>query len=137
MEKNQNFEQQLYQYRYLKEQRDMFAQQLDILNASLSNLLTTKTTAEKMKDLKDDDEILIPIGGMMSINARIKNPEKVLLYISQDVIIEKDLDSSIEFLDKLIEQHKEQMNRIDQQIQNLDVYLQGMSNQLQQGLPQQ
>ena len=137
MEKDQNFEQQLYQYRYLKEQRDMFAQQLEILNASLGNLLTTKTTAEKMKDLKDEDEILVPIGGMMSISAKIKNPEKVLLYISQDVIIEKDLDSSIEFLDKLIEQHKEQMNRIDQQLQNLDTYLQGMSNQLQQGIPQQ
>jgi prefoldin alpha subunit len=137
MENNQNFEQQLYQFRYLREQRDMLAQQLEIINASLGNLLTTKTTTENLKEVKEGEEILVPIGGMISLKAKIMNPEKVLLYVSQDVIVEKDLDGTIEFIDKLIEQHKEQINYLGNQIQNFDINLQGMSNLIQRGRPQQ
>ena len=137
MENQQNFEQQLYQFRYLKEQRDMYAQQLEIINVSLRDLLTTKSTIENLKEVKEDDEFLIPIGGRVAIPAKIINPNKVLLNVTQDTIIEKDLDGSIEFLDKIIEQHKGQMNFLDSQIQNLDINLQAFSNILQRGLPQQ
>ncbi len=137
MEAKQNMEEQLYKFRVLKEQRDMFAQQLEILNASLGNLLNTKTTVENLRDIKEGEEILIPIGGMISLKAKIMNPEKVLLYISQDIIVEKNLDGSVEFLDKLVEQHKEQISYLGTQLQNLDMNLQAFSNALQKGAPQQ
>jgi len=49
MENNQNFEKQLQQFRYLKEQRDMFQGQFEIVNASLGNLYTTKKTLDNIK----------------------------------------------------------------------------------------
>ena len=122
----------LYQFKYLKEQRDMFQGQLEVIRASLSNLMNTKTTVENLKVLKEGEEILVPIGGLINLNATIKNPQKLLLYVSQDVVIEKDLDSSIEYIDKLINQHNEQMQFISQQIHNLDLNLQSMSQAFQQ-----
>jgi prefoldin alpha subunit len=127
----------LYQLRYLKEQRDMFAGQLDLMNASLGNLINTKVTIENLKNVKDGDEILVPIGGIINIKATIKNPEKALLYVNQDVVIEKDLENSIEFIDKLIGQHNEQIKFIRAQIQNLDVNLARMSQIFQRGSSQQ
>ena len=121
----------LYQFRYLKDQRDMFQGQLEVISASLSNLINTKTTVENMKNIQDSEEILIPIGGLINVRGTIKDPEKVLLYVSQDVVIEKDLDSSIEYIDKLIGQHNEQMQFISQQIQTLDLNLQNMSKAIQ------
>ena len=121
----------IYQFRYLKEQRDMFANQLEIVNASLNNLMNTKATTENLKNVKEGEEILVPIGGLINIYATIKDPNKILLYISQDVVIEKDLDSSIEFIDKIIGQHNEQMQFLRTQIQNLDLNLQNMSNAFQ------
>ncbi len=117
----------LYQFKYLKDQRDMFANQLEFVNASLNNLMNTKVTTENLKNVKEGEEILVPIGGLLNIYATIKNPNKVQLYISQDVLIEKDLDSSIEFIDKVIEQHNEQLQFLRTQIQNLDLNLQNMS----------
>ena len=70
MQNNEDFEQQLYQYRYLTEQREMFTRQLEILRASLGNLQNTKLTAENMRDLKEGEEILVPIGGMMNVKAK-------------------------------------------------------------------
>ena len=121
----------IYQFRYLKEQRDMFVNQIEIVNASLNNLMNTKATTENLKNVKEGEEILVPIGGLINIHATIKDPKKILLYISQDIVIEKDLDSSIEFIDKIIGQHNEQMQFLRTQIQNLDLNLQNMSNAFQ------
>ena len=130
----QNSQAFLQQFKYLKDQRDMVANQLDMINASLGNLMNTKITIENLKNLKEDEEILVPIGGIINVRATIKNPDKVLLYVSQDVVIEKNLDNSI---DKLIGQHNEQLQYLRKQIQNLDLNLQGMSQSFQRGNVQQ
>lgn len=137
MENTQNAQELLYQFRYLREQRDMFASQLDFISASLRNLINTKTTVANLKDLEEGDEILLPIGGIINVKATIKNPEKVLVFVNQDVVIEKDIDASIEFVDKLIEQHNQQIEFLQTQLQNLDVNIAKMSQTLQQAVPQQ
>jgi len=135
METNQNAQELVYRFKYLKDQRDMFLGQLDLLNASLGNIVNTKNKLENLKNVKDKEEILVPIGGLANIKAIIKDPGKIILYINQDIAIEKDLDSSIEFLDKIITQHNEQINFVRTQIQNLDANLQSMSQQFQRSSP--
>jgi len=135
MENNQVAQEFLYKFRYLKDQRDAFASQLELLNASLSNINNTKTTIENLKNLKENDEILIPIGGLANIKAKIKDPQKILLYISQDVAIEKSIEESLEFLDKVVEQHNEQINFLRNQIQSMDENLESMSQEFQRTTP--
>ena len=135
METNQNAQELVYRFRYLKDQRDILASQLDLLNASLGNILNTKNTLENLKNVNDDEEILVPIGGLANVKATIKDPQKIILYVNQDIAIEKDLDNSIEFLDKIVTQHNEQINFLRNQIQNLDVNLQSMSQQFQRSSP--
>ena len=135
METNQNAQELVYRFKYLKDQRDMFLGQLDLLNASLGNIVNTKNTIENLKSVKDKEEILVPIGGLANIKAIIKDPGKIILHINQDIAIEKDLDSSMEFLDKIITQHNEQINFVRTQIQNLDANLQSMSQQFQRSSP--
>ncbi len=133
MENNQNFEKQLQQFRYLKEQRDMFQGQFEIVNASLGNLYTTKRTLDNLKDGVDEsDEILIPIGGIVSVKGSIKDTKKVLVSITQDIVIEKTIEESIEYIDKLMKQHNEQLKFLQERIQTLDYNLQGL-NQMFQG----
>jgi prefoldin alpha subunit len=137
MENSQNFERQLYQFRYLKEQRDMLQGQLEIVNASLSNLITTKNTLENLKDgVTKDDEILVPIGGLVNIRASIKDTERVLLFINQDTVIEKNVKESIEFIDKLMSQHNDQIKFLTERIQIIELNLQGMSQELQNRMDQ-
>jgi prefoldin alpha subunit len=133
MENNQNFEKQLQQFRYLKEQRDMFQGQFEIVNASLGNLYTTKKTLDNLQDgIDENDEILIPIGGIVSIRGAVKDTKKVLVSITQDIVIEKTTEESIEFIDKLMKQHNEQLKFLKERIQTLDYNLQGI-NQMFQG----
>ncbi len=132
MEPPQEYQEQLIKIRYLREQHNMFQGQLEFINASLGNILNTKTTIENLKKgVKQDDEILVPIGGLVNIKASIKETEKVLLSVTQDVLIEKDLDGALEFLDKLSEQHNKQIQFLRTQIQNIEMTLQEITENIQ------
>lgn len=132
MEKNQNLQNQLYQLRILREQHDMYQGQLEIINASLGNYLNTKYTLQNLKDgVKEEDEILIPIGGIVGVKASIQDTEKFLLFIGKDTVIEKSVDESIEYIEKLIQQHNEQLKSISEIVQKLDLTIQGMSQSIQ------
>ncbi|TKJ20287.1 MAG: prefoldin subunit alpha [Promethearchaeota archaeon Loki_b32] len=134
MEPPQEYQEQLIKIRYLREQYNMFQGQLEIINASLGNIMNTKRTVENLKEgVKQDDEILLPIGGLVNIKASIKEPEKVLLAVTQDVIIEKDLDGALEFLNRLIEQHNKQTQFLRTQLQNIEMTLQEISQNVQRG----
>jgi len=138
MENNQNFDQQLNQYRYLKEQRDMFQGQFEIVSASLGNLFTTKRTLDSLLEgVSENDEILIPIGGLASIKATIKDAKNVLVSVNQDTVIEKTVEEAVEFLTKLIEQHNVQLKFLKERIFALDLNLQGMNQILQQRMAKQ
>ena len=137
MENSQELNNRIYEFRLLREQRDVFQTQLEFINSLLTNLMNTKITIENLKNVKDGDEILIPVGGYVNLNAIIKNPEKIMLYVSHDVMIEKDLNGSIEFLDKLIAEHNEQMQNIAAQVQKLDATLMQMSQSFQKEASQQ
>lgn len=132
MQSSQEYQDQLLKFRYLKEQNDMFRNQLELINASLGNVLNTKNTVENLKEgVNEGDEILVPIGGLVHIKADIKETKKVLLAVTQDVVIEKDLDSALEFLENLIEQHNKQIQFLRQQLQAMEVNLQEVSQLLQ------
>jgi prefoldin alpha subunit len=138
MENDQSLEVQLSQYRYIKEQRDTFQGQFEIINASLGNLYTTKLTLDNLKDgVDDNDEILIPIGGLVNIKATLKETKKVLVYVKNDTVIEKTVEEAIEFVKKLIEQHNTQLKFLQERIYNLDLSLQSMNQLLQKKMTQQ
>lgn len=80
---NNNIQQKIYQFQYLKEQRDALAENLGLISASLQNYMTTKATIENLKNIKEGEEILIPIGGSIIIKASISNTEKILTYVGQ------------------------------------------------------
>lgn len=132
MEPSQEYQAQLMRFQELKEHRDMLQNQLEFVNVSLSNVINTKKTVENLKDgVNEDDEILVPIGGHIFVKASIKDTNKILLVVSQDVVIEKDLDSAKEYLDNLIEQHNQQIQFLATQIQKRDQTLQQLSQNFQ------
>ncbi|MFX1391522.1 MAG: prefoldin subunit alpha [Promethearchaeota archaeon] len=132
MESSQEYQENLIKFQYFKEQLDMFQGQLEIVNASLVSVLNTKKTVENIKaGVNPGDEILIPIGGRVNIRATIKETDKILLAVTQDVIIEKDLDGTIDFLDKIIEQHNKQIEFLRTQIQTINMNLQIISQNIQ------
>lgn len=121
----------------MEEQHNLYQSQLELVNASLMNLQSTKLTLEKIKEgVKEDDEILLPIGGLVKIRGKILDTQKLLVSVGQDVVIEKNLDDSITFLDGIIEKQKESLKFVAEKLQNLEIALQNMGEYIQNGMRQ-
>ena len=71
------------------------------------------------------------------MKGKIGDSKKVLMHVSQDVVIEKDIDGAIEFVDKVIDSLTEQIKLMNDRLYQLDLSLQGMSNLIQRGYVQQ
>jgi prefoldin alpha subunit len=126
-----------YEFQALRERKDMYEQNLELLNASLNSLNNTKETVKNLENVKEGDEILVPIGGMVNLKANIKEPHNILLSVS-DVVIEKNIDNSVEFIEKQINQHQEQIKFLNEQLSQIEVRLQQISQMFRQGsVPQQ
>ena len=136
MENTQNFDREISQFQYLREQRDLFRGQYEIVIAALNNLMTIKTTLENIKDLEVDEEILLPIGGIVNVKATLKETKNVLVYVSQDTIIEKPTEEAIEFIEKQINTYNEQQKFLKEQIQNLELNIEGLNQSLQNRMGQ-
>ena len=138
MEANPNLEQQLSQYRYIKEQKEISQGQFEILNASLGGLYTIKRTLDKIKEgVNENDEILMPIGGLVSLKASIKDTEKVLVFVQKDTVIEMTVEEAIEYVEKRIENHSTQLKYLQERIYNLELNLQSLNQILQSNMTQQ
>ena len=135
MEDSQNLQQQLTQYRYIEEQRNLYQSQLELVNASLVNLQNTKLTLEKVKEgVKENDDALLPIGGLVKIRAKIVDTQRILVSVGQDVVIEKSLDDSISFLESIIDKQKESLKFVMEKLQNIELALQSMGESIQNGM---
>ncbi|TFG00835.1 MAG: prefoldin subunit alpha [Promethearchaeota archaeon] len=125
------------EFNYLRESKQMYEQNLDLMDASLKNLSVTKETIQNLDQLKEGEEILLPVGGLIYVKANIKDPNKILLSVADDTVVEKTIEGSIEFIDKLIQQHREQVNFLNTQVQQIEARLQYISQIFQQGMGQQ
>ncbi len=120
-----------YEFQAIRERKDMYEQNLDLIYASLSNLSNTKETLKNLENVQEGDEILIPVGGIINLKANIKQPKNILLSVS-DVVIEKNIEGSIEFIDKLINQHQEQIKFLNEQLYKMETRLQTISQMFRQ-----
>ena len=79
---------------------------------------------------------MIPIGSIAVMKSKIKESKKVLLNVSQDILIEKDIEDAVEFIDRVINQLTEQIKLMNERLYQLELTLQGMSQLIQQGYTQ-
>ena len=90
---------------------------------------------EKIKEgVKNDDDILLPIGGLVKIRAKIMDTQRILVSVGQDVVIEKSLDDSISFLENIIDKQKESLKFVVEKLQNIELALQSMGEYIQNGM---
>jgi len=83
---------------YLQEygqQAEIFVQQLQLLENGRMEALAAIESLEEMLTT-EDGTVLLQIGGGASVRAKVTDPEKVLLAIGADVIVERSNKDDVE-----------------------------------------
>lgn len=72
--------------------------QANLLRASMDDLLRARDTLNALKNAKEGDELLLPIGASAYINVNVAKKTDVIVGVGTRVSVEKNIDEAIEFV---------------------------------------
>lgn len=134
-------------YQQMQSQAEALSQQVNMLQITIRDVETALTTVVALKDETAGKETLVPIGFGSFVNAKLTNPDKIIVGIGAGVSVEKNVDDAKSLLDnrkeeltKYHEKLNENLTKFVQELQNIQAIMQQQVqlHQMQQGQqPQQ
>ncbi len=98
----------LAEYEGLRAQAEVLGESLNLINSSIAELGVVKQSLSKIKDMPEDNKILVPLGGDSFTQAGITDREKVIVGIGSNVAVSKpipeamaDIETRIKDMEKL------------------------------------
>ena len=123
---------------YLKEygqQAEIFVSQLEMLENGRMEALAAIEALEAMV-AAEDGTMLLQIGGGTSVRARILDPEKILIAIGAEVVVERSNKEAVEYLkERLIEMEASQ-KKVAETLDRLRAQMNEINKRLESGYQQ-
>ena len=123
---------------YLKEygqQAEIFVGQLDMLENGRMEALAAIEALEAML-VSEDAVVLLQIGGGASVRAKVLEPDKILLSIGAEVVVERSNKDAVEYLkERLIEMEASQ-KRVSETLNHLQSQMTEINKRLESGYQQ-
>lgn len=138
MEDAQKAEKVLGEYELYRAQAEVYKQNVELLTANITELTIVRDSLDQIKDLKKDNEVLVPIGAGSFVRARIIDVEKVVVGLGADVSVKKDipaakvdLENRIKEMEKLRAEQSEKLQFVLSKIEELTPKVQEILTKLQ------
>lgn len=123
---------------YLQEygqQAEIFVQQLQLLeNGRMEALAAIESLQEMLTS--DDGTVLLQIGGGASVRAKVVEPEKVLLAIGAEVIVERSNKDAVEFLQERVMEMEASAKKVAETIDKLRAQMNEINKRIESGYQQ-
>lgn len=98
---------------------DLLRQQLSILASSISELSATIETVKTIKGLKQDTEVLVPIGSDSFATTRIALTDKVITGLGANVAAERSVEDTVKMLETRMTELGQAMEQARQELEKL------------------
>lgn len=124
---------------YLKEygqQAELFVSQLEMLENGRMEALAAIETLESMI-ASDDGTVLLQIGGGASVRAKILEPEKILIAIGAEVVVERPNKEAIDYLKERLMEMEASQKRVAETLDKLRAQMNEINKRLESGYQQQ
>jgi prefoldin alpha subunit len=123
---------------YLKEygqQAEIFVGQMEMLENARMEALAAIEALEAML-VADDGIVLLQIGGGASVRAKVLEPDKILLSIGAEVVVERSNKDAVEYLkERLIEMEASQ-KKVAETLNHLQSQMNEINKRLESGYQQ-
>jgi prefoldin alpha subunit len=123
---------------YLKEygqQAEIFISQLDMLENGRMEALAAIEALEAMRE-SEDATVLLQIGGGASVRAKVLEPDKILLSIGAEVIVERSNKDAVEYLKERIIEMEASQKRVSETLNHLQSQMNEINKRLESGYQQ-
>ena len=124
---------QIYsQYQSVIEQLQILENQITNMQSVIGELEMSLMTISSIKSNKADEEIIVPIGGMISLRAKLSGIKEILVNIGSGVVVPLDPETA----SKHIIDRKTEMNEYRKKLSEDHVKLSEIAQNLQNHLNQ-
>ena len=123
---------------YMKEygqQAEIFVGQLEMLENGRMEALAAIETLEAMLSA-DDGVVLLQIGGGASVRAKVLEPDKILLSIGAEVVVERPNKEAVEFLKERIMEMEASQKKVSETLDRLRSQMNEINKRLESGYQQ-
>ncbi len=123
---------------YMKEygqQAEIFVGQLEMLENGRMEAHAAIEALEAMLSA-DDGVVLLQIGGGASVRAKVLEPDKILLSIGAEVVIEKSNKDAVEFLKERIIEMEASQKKVAETLDRLRSQMNEINRRLESGYQQ-
>ncbi len=124
--------QMVYVVQLLEEQKKNISEQLMLTENQISGISISKKTMEELQSTEKNHEIIIPIGTNAFARAKIIEPDKMIIPISRDMFIEKNLEESIKIMEQRLEANNKVHAKLVENFNDISVKIQEIKLQFNQ-----
>jgi len=120
---------------YLKDygqQAEIFVEQLNLLENGRMEAFAAIEALEAMV-LAEENTVLLQIGGGASVRAKVLEPEKILVAIGAEVIVERTNNEAVEFLRGRIMEMEASQKRVSETLEKLRAQMNEITKRLEYG----
>jgi prefoldin alpha subunit len=125
---------QLYLNEY-RQQSEIFSQQLALLEEGRVEALAAIDAIHGIKE-SSGDTVLLQIGGGVSLRARIEEPERVLLNIGAEVVVERSSEEAVEYLKDRLTEMDASAKKVIETLDQLKYQMNEIARRLEAGYQQ-
>jgi len=97
-----------------KEQLNQIDMQMSYLQQAINEYNKSKITIQNIENKDKNIDMLLPIGGGSYIDAKAKDPSKILFDIGAGYVVEKETSDALKKINERIKELEENMDKIDQ-----------------------
>ncbi|WP_457636581.1 prefoldin subunit alpha [Oceanithermus sp.] len=114
-------EEQNQELRSLIAQIEALRAEVALVNQSISALQSTQATLATIKDLGKGKSMLIPVGSIVQVTAKVEDVERVVIDIGGNLSVELPYEEALEYLSKQLTALRDQRRILEEAIATLYV----------------
>lgn len=95
-----------------KEQLEILRQQIELIRSSLEESTRARETLKVFKDAKEGDEILIPVGASVFVNAKVTSSNKAIVGVGNKISVTKDLPDAADYMNSITIELQEALKKV-------------------------
>ncbi len=111
---NENgLKEQYFEFQLLSEQMQKLEQQLQTLNAQVTEIKDIKTSLDEFKGVKKESELFFPIAAGIYAKGKVTNSNELFINVGSNIVVNKNIEDAKELLssqEKKVEGFIEEIN---------------------------
>jgi len=117
-----------------KSQLQQYQQQKSQIMMTVQEMMSAKATIDGMKDAKDGEELVIPIGGGTFIRGTLSDAKNVVSSVGADIAVTKDAASAKKHIEAQIKSAEESVAQLDSEMQRIEKMAQDIYIEMEAGM---